>query len=208
MISEFDFDIVYVKGKENNVVDALSIRVHAAYVVAVSIGQSDLKDKILKALDSDAFFLQTKENLQQADVPKKYKDYQLEEDRLLRFKNRVYIPDSSELRKLVLQEMHDVPYAGHPGYQKTVIAVIKEYFWLSMKNDVASYISRCMKCQKVKVEHRHPTGLLQPLQILEWKWEVVTIDFITKLPRSSKQHDSIMVVVDKLTKAAHFVTVQ
>ena len=84
-------------------------------------------------------------------------------------KNRVYIPDSSELRKLVLQEMHDVPYAGHPGYQKTVIAVRKEYFWPDMKNDVASYISRCMKCQKVKVEHRHPVGLLQPLPIPEWK---------------------------------------
>jgi hypothetical protein len=56
----------------------------------------------------------------------------------------------------------------------------------------------------VKAEHRHPTGLLQPLPILEWKWEVVTMDFITKLPRTNKQHDSMMVVVDKLTKAAHF----
>lgn len=77
-----------------------------------------------------------------------------------------------------------------------------------MKSDIASYIARCMECQKVKVEHRHPTGLLQPLPIPEWKWEVVTIDFITKLPRSSRQHDSIMVVVDKLTKAAHFVPVK
>ena len=77
-----------------------------------------------------------------------------------------------------------------------------------MKNDVASYISRCMKCQKVKVEHRHPAGLLQPLPIPEWKWEVVTIDFIPKFPWSSRQHDSIMVVVDKLTKATHFVLVK
>ena len=77
-----------------------------------------------------------------------------------------------------------------------------------MKKDVASYIAKCMECQRVKVEHRHPAGLLQPLPIPEWKWEVVTIDFITKLPRSSRQHDSIMVVVDKLTKAAHFVPVK
>jgi hypothetical protein len=62
-----------------------------------------------------------------------------------------------------------------------------------------------MECQRVKAEHRHPTGLLQPLPILEWKWEVVTMDFITKFPRTSKHHDSIMVVVDKLTKAAHFI---
>ena len=65
-----------------------------------------------------------------------------------------------------------------------------------------------MKCQKVKVEDRHPTSFLQPLPILEWKWEVVTIDFITRLPRSNRRHDSIMVVVDKLTKAAHFVPVK
>ena len=58
------------------------------------------------------------------------------------------------------------------------------------------------------MEHRHPAGLLQPLPIPEWKWEVVTIDFITKLPRSNRQHDSIMVVVDKFTKAAHFVPVK
>jgi hypothetical protein len=62
-----------------------------------------------------------------------------------------------------------------------------------------------MECQKVKDEHKHPAGLLQPLPILEWKWEVVTMNFITGLPRTSKLHDSIMVVVDKLTKAAHFI---
>jgi hypothetical protein len=60
----------------------------------------------------------------------------------------------------------------------------------------------------VKAEHRHPTGLLQPLPILEKKWEVITMDFITGLPRKNKKHDLIMVVVDKLTKAAHFVPVK
>jgi hypothetical protein len=62
-----------------------------------------------------------------------------------------------------------------------------------------------MECQKVKVEHKHPVGLLQPLPIPEWKWEVVTMDFITGFRRIGKQHDSIMVVVDKLTKATHFI---
>jgi hypothetical protein len=64
-----------------------------------------------------------------------------------------------------------------------------------------------LDCQKVKVEHRHPTGLLQPLPIPKWKLEVVTMDFITKLPRTNKQHDFIMVVVYKLTKAAYFIPV-
>jgi hypothetical protein len=101
--------------------------------------------------------------------------------------------------------MHNVPYEGHPGYQKIVAMVKSHYFWLGMKREIVKYIARCMECQKVKVEHRHPAGLLQPLPIPEWKWEVVTMDFITGLPRKTKLHDSIMVVVDKLTKAAHFI---
>jgi hypothetical protein len=77
-----------------------------------------------------------------------------------------------------------------------------------MKRDVIDYLSRCMECQKVNVEHRHPAGLLQPFPILEWKWEFVTIDFITKFPRKTRQHDSIMVVVEKLTDTAHFIHVK
>jgi hypothetical protein len=77
-----------------------------------------------------------------------------------------------------------------------------------MKKDVADYITRCMEYQRVKVEHRHPTRFLQPLPILEKKWQVVTIDFITKFLRTTRQHDSIMLVVDKLTKAIHFVSVK
>jgi hypothetical protein len=123
-------------------------------------------------------------------------------------KNRIYVPSSGELRNLVLKEIHDVPCARHPGYQKTITTVRRQFFWLGMKKDVADYIALCMDCQKVKAEHRHPTGLLQPLPILEKKWEVITMDFITGLPRMNKKHDSIMVVVDKLTKDAHFVSVK
>jgi hypothetical protein len=123
-------------------------------------------------------------------------------------KNRIYVPSSRELRNLVLKEMHDVPYAGHPGYQKTITTVRSQFFWTRMKKDIADYIAQCMECQKVKAEHRHPVGLLQPLPIPEKKWEVITMDFIIGLPRTNKQHDSIMVVVEKLTKAAHFVPVK
>jgi hypothetical protein len=73
-----------------------------------------------------------------------------------------------------------------------------------MKKEVADFIDRCIECHKVKAEHRHPTGLLQPLPNPEWKWEVVTMDFITEFPRTAKQHDSIMVMVDKLTKVVPF----
>jgi hypothetical protein len=76
------------------------------------------------------------------------------------------------------------------------------------RHEVVDFIAKCLECQKVKAEHRYLACLLQPLLILEWKWEVVTMYFITKLPRTNKQHDSIMVVVDKLTKATHFVPVK
>ena len=101
--------------------------------------------------------------------------------------------------------MHNAPYDGHPSYQKTIVVVKSQYYWPDMKKEVVDFIARCLECQKVKVEHRHPASLLHPLPIPEWKWEVLTMDFITKLPRTNKQHDSIMVVVDKLTKATHFI---
>jgi hypothetical protein len=77
-----------------------------------------------------------------------------------------------------------------------------------MKKEVANYIAMFLECQKMKTKHRHPSRLLHPFLILEWKWEVVTINFITNLPRTVKQCDSIMVAVDKLTKEAHFIPVK
>jgi len=77
-----------------------------------------------------------------------------------------------------------------------------------MKRDVVEYLARCLECQQVKAEHQHPAGLLQPLPIPEWKWETITMEFITGLPKSKKNNDSIMVVVDKLSKSAHFIPVQ
>ena len=129
--------------------------------------------------------------------------YKLETNGILLYKNIIYVPNVQDLKLMILNEMHNVPYVGHPRYQKTMTAVKSHYFWPGMKKQFVEYIARCMECQKVKDEHRHAAGLLQPLPIPEWKWDVVTMDFITRLPRTSKQHDSIMVVVDKLTKDAN-----
>ena len=92
-------------------------------------------------------------------------------------KNIIYVPSSEELKNLVLKEMHNVPYVGHPGYWKTITSIRSQFFWTGMKKYVVDYFVRCMECHRVKVEHRHLAGLLQPLQIPEKKWEVVTIDF-------------------------------
>jgi hypothetical protein len=75
-----------------------------------------LKRRILDGLDIDQHYLQVKENLQQGDVQQKIKEYEIKEDGLLMHKNRIYVPSSGELRNLVLKEMHDVPYVGHPSY--------------------------------------------------------------------------------------------
>jgi hypothetical protein len=120
-------------------------------------------------------------------------------------RGRIYVPNSNELKNLILGEMHNLPYVGHPGYQKTIAAVKSQYYWPGMKKEVFDFIASCLECQKVKAEHRNAVGLLQPLPIPEWKWEVVTMGFITKLPKTKKECDSIMVLVDKLTKDAHFV---
>ena len=77
-----------------------------------------------------------------------------------------------------------------------------------MKTEVAEYIARCFECQQVKTEHQHPTRLLQPLPIPSWKWEIISLDFITGMPRNQNQNDSIMVVVDKLSKTAHFIPIK
>jgi hypothetical protein len=202
---EYDFDIKHIKGKKNKVVDAISRRVHELHATTISMYQSNLKDRILEVAKADLQYIEMVTKLQQGKMLYQIEDYKLEVDGILLYRNRIYVPSSHELRSMILKEMHNVSYAGHPGYQKTVVAIKSHYYWPSLKKEIAEYIAKCMECQRVKAKHRHPAGLLQPLPIPERKREVVTMDFITGLPRTNKQHDSIMVVVDKLTKAAHFI---
>ena len=77
-----------------------------------------------------------------------------------------------------------------------------------MRNELTEYIAKCFECQQVKIEHQHPVELLQPLPIPSWKWEIISLHFIKGLPRNQNLNDSIMVVVDKLSKEAHFISVK
>ncbi|WVZ84458.1 hypothetical protein U9M48_031488 [Paspalum notatum var. saurae] len=83
----------------------------------------------------------------------------------------------------------------------------ERFWWYGMKRAVAEYVAVCDTCQRVKAEHQRPVGLLQPLKIPEWKWEEISMDFIVGLPRTQKGYNSIWVVVDRLTKVAHFIPV-
>ena len=83
-----------------------------------------------------------------------------------------------------------------------------EYWWNNMKRESAQFVSRCLVCQQVKAEHQKPARTLQPLPILEWKWEHISMDFVSRLPRTSRKHDAVWVVVDRLTKSAHFLPIR
>nr|GEV65352.1 reverse transcriptase domain-containing protein [Tanacetum cinerariifolium] len=81
----------------------------------------------------------------------------------------------------------------------------KLYWWPNMKAEIATYVSKCLTCAKVKAEYQKPSGLLVQPMIPIWKWENITIDFVTKLPKTSTGQDTIWVIVDRLTKSAHFL---
>ena len=82
------------------------------------------------------------------------------------------------------------------------------YWWPGMKKDIAEFVAKCLTCQKVKVEHQKPAGFLQPLEIPKWKWDSISMDFVVGLPKTSVGHDSIWVIVDRLTKSAHFLPIK
>ena len=126
----------------------------------------------------------------------------------LLYKDRMYVPNVPKVKLLIFDEIHKTPYSGHPGYQKTITMLRKKYFWPNMKTELAEYIARCFECQQMKTEHQHLAGLLQPLPIPSWKWEIISLDFVTRLPRNQNLNDSIMVLVDKLSKESHFIPVK
>ena len=95
-----------------------------------------------------------------------------------------------------MQEYHDNPLSGHIGFYKTYKKIRERYSWKGQKKDVIKYVQECIICQKNKIEHDYPTGLLQPLPIPDKKWESISMDFITGLPKVQEK-DSIMVVVDR-----------
>nr|GFA49022.1 hypothetical protein [Tanacetum cinerariifolium] len=114
----------------------------------------------------------------------------------------------SGVRKLIMDEAHTSRYSIHLGADKMYYDLRDLYWWPGMKRDIAEYVSRCLTCSKIKAEHQKPSGLLQQPEIPEWKYEKTTMDLVTKLPRSSGGYDAIWVIVDRLTKSAHFLPIR
>jgi hypothetical protein len=115
-VSEYDFDIKHIKGKENKVADALSKRVHEMNATTISMYQSDLKPRILEAVKLDLQHKELVAKLQEVILQQKIEEYKLDNDEMLIYRGKIYVSNSQELKSLILREMHNVPYAGHPGY--------------------------------------------------------------------------------------------
>ena len=115
------------------------------------------------------------------------------------------MPKDKELRNQILGEAHSSKLSIHLGSSKIYQDLKTHFWWTKMKKEIAAYVAKCDNCCRVKAVHLKLAGVLQPLSILGWKWEEVSIDFIVRLPPTHKNFDSIWVIVDHLTKSAHFI---
>ncbi|GJQ91481.1 putative reverse transcriptase domain-containing protein [Tanacetum coccineum] len=216
LLSDYDCDIRYHPGKANVVADALSrkereppLRVRAL-VMTISL---DLPKQILNA-QTEA---RKPENIKNEDVggmlienakfPEAIRTEKLEPrtDGTLCLNGRSWLPCYGDLRTVIMHESHKSKYSIHPGSEKMYQDVKKLYWWPNMKADIATYVSKCLTCAKVKAEHQRQSGLLVQPEMPQWKWDNITMDFVTKLPKSSQGYDTIWVIVDRLTKSAIFI---
>jgi hypothetical protein len=159
-MSEYDFGISYIKGKENVVADALSRRPRIFSLVTLKV---NLREHVLAQLQRDSWYLKVTSNLQsRRQLYPKCEGYGLGTDGLLRYRGRMYIPENGDIQSIVLKESHRGLYCVHPGVKKMYADIRKLFFWVGMKHNVVHFIAKCLECQQVKADHHHPAGLLQP----------------------------------------------
>ncbi|GJX88181.1 putative reverse transcriptase domain-containing protein [Tanacetum coccineum] len=204
LFSDYECDIRYHPDKANMVADALTrkeqVKPRGVRAMAMTI-QSEVRGMILAA-QSEAF---KKENVLAKRLHGLDQQMKRKEDESLYFMDRIWVPLVGGVRTIIVDEAHNTRYSVHPGVDKMYHDLQDMYWWPRMKRDISTYVSKCLTCLKIKAEHQRPLGLLQQPGIPEWKWGKMTMDFITKLPRSKSGHDTIWVIVDRLTKSAHFL---
>jgi len=216
--ADYDFEILYRPGKLNGKADALS-RLPS---LRPSEEDSTLKepksllspDKLVgftsKTLEilSSSFLSDLKTELQKDPFAKerlsdisKFPNFSKQNDFLL-FKTQYYIPPSLQLETLKMY--HDSKTSGHFGIAKTFHLIFRTFWWPKLRKSVKDFISTCEICARSKPSHHKPFGLLQPLPIPSQNWQDISMDFISELP-PSKDFNAILVIVDRLSKAAHFI---
>ena len=227
LIKDYDLEIHYHPGKTNVVADALSQKSYVNMAVAFQmpkelceefeslslefvhhttrtfVAEPTLEQEIRTHQTQDEKLQEIHEQIKLGKAP----HFREDEQGTLWYKNRICVPDVKHLRDLILSEAHFTAYSIHPGATKMYYDLKGRFWWYGMKRAIAEYVAVCDTCSQVKAEHQRPAGLLQPLKVPEWKWEEITMDFIVGLPRTQRGHDFIWVIVDRLTKVAHFIPV-
>lgn len=199
-LSRFDFTIDYQPGKDNIVADALSRRVdHRIHtlnaITHVTVGTS-LKDAIKAAYLKDPHFRTIRPGTQGYSF----------QNGLIFQRDKLCIPDDPEIKTILLREHHDSPISGHLGRDKTIEKVARNYSWPGLAASVKEYVRTCPACQRNKPTNQAPAGLLQTLPTPEHRWEQVTMDLITQLPKTPRGNDAIVTFTDRLSKRALFAS--
>ncbi|GJU07543.1 putative reverse transcriptase domain-containing protein [Tanacetum coccineum] len=205
LLSDYDCEIRYHRGKANAVANALSrkeknkpLRVRALMMTV----HNDLP-KLIREAQKEAM---KRKNARKENLGRLIKQiFEFRPDGTCCFGNRVWFPQFGGLKDLVMHESHKSKYSIHPGSDKMYQDLKLLYWWPNMKADIATYVSKSLTCAKVKVEHQKPSGFLQQPEIPFWKWERITMDFVSGLPRTPSGYDTIWVIVDRLTKLANFL---
>ncbi|GJT28999.1 putative reverse transcriptase domain-containing protein [Tanacetum coccineum] len=145
------------------------------------------------------------ENIKAENLRGMDKSFEICPDGTRCIKNQSWLPLFGNLRDLIMHESHKSKYSIHPGSDKMYQDLKKLYWWPNMKAIIAEYVGKCLTCSRVKAECQKPSGLLVQPEIPMWAVGEITMDFITKLPKTSNRHDTIWVIIDRLTKSAHFI---
>lgn len=227
LIKDYNLEIHYHPGKANVVADALSRKAYCHHLVTQKPELSEemrklnltivphslnynlsirpvLDDQIKEAQKDDEELMKIKAQTGENKAP----DFRVDQYGTLWFKKRLCVPKQGHYRNTIMDEAHNSAYSIHPGTTKMYVDIRETYWWRGMKGDIARFVAQCDVCQRVKIEHQKPSGLLQPLPVPEWKWEEISMDFINGLPKTPRGNDSIWVIVDRLTKVAHFIPVR
>ncbi|GKA00699.1 putative reverse transcriptase domain-containing protein [Tanacetum coccineum] len=207
LFSDYECEIRYHPGKANVVADALSRKecMKPRRIRAMAMTSQPGMKVLMLAAQKEEF---KQENLPSERLNGLEQQMEKRDDGSLYFMDRIWVLLVGDVRITIMDEAHKSKYSVHPGADKMYYDLRDMYWWPGMKRDIATYVSKCLTCSKVKAEHQRPSGLLQQPEIPEWKWDKITMDFITKLPRSKNGHDTIWVIVDRLTKSAHFLAIR
>ncbi|GJZ31819.1 putative reverse transcriptase domain-containing protein [Tanacetum coccineum] len=209
LLSDYDCEFRYHTGKANVVADALShkerIKPLRVRSLVMTIGLNlpkQILDAQIEAQKPGNIKNKDVGGMIRKDIPKE--KLEPRPDGTLCLNGRSWLPCYGDLRRVIMHESHKSKYSIHLCFDKMYQDMKKLYWWPNMKVDIATYVSKCLTCAKVKTEHQRPSGSLVQPKIPQWKWDNITMDFFTKLPKSSQGYDAIWVIVDRLTKPAIF----